>query len=162
MAWTSQLRVLPAATLTACCLVVLPASAQAMQTAPGATLEGDTEHPSGAHGWLETRLFFGLGPVGKAHAGVTEAAWLRFLDTEVTPRFPDGLSIIDVYGQWLGKLDRLQHHSTPARIRSKMLLIDYPATPDNVAKIDAIRTAWKRQTGDQSVLKVTQPVDISF
>jgi hypothetical protein len=47
-------------------------------------------------------------------------------------------------------------------LRSKLLVIDYPDTPANRAKIEAIRTAWKRRTGDQSVLRVTQPADVSF
>ena len=29
--------------------------------------------------------------------------WRDFLDREVTPRFPSGLSVVDVYGQWHGK-----------------------------------------------------------
>jgi hypothetical protein len=43
-----------------------------------------------------------------------------------------------------------------------MLLIDYPDTQENRDKIEAIRAAWKQQTGDQSVLRVTGPVDVSF
>ena len=65
--------------------------------------------------------------------------------------------VVDVYGQWQGK-----NQQTPERIRSKMLIIDYPQTPENAARIEAIRAAWKQKTGDQSVLKVTQPADVSF
>ena len=43
-----------------------------------------------------------------------------------------------------------------------MLVIDYPATLENAAKIEAIRVAWKKLTGDQSVLRVTVPADVSF
>jgi hypothetical protein len=52
--------------------------------------------------------------------------------------------------------------SRPERLRSKVLVIDYPDTPANRAKIEAIRTAWKKRTGDQSVLNVTQPAEVSF
>jgi hypothetical protein len=41
-------------------------------------------------------------------------------------------------------------------------VIDYAGTAENNAKIEAIRTAWKQRTGDQSVLKVTQPANVSF
>jgi hypothetical protein len=41
-------------------------------------------------------------------------------------------------------------------------VIDYPDTADNRDKIEAIRAAWKQRTGDQSVLRVTQPADVSF
>jgi hypothetical protein len=43
-----------------------------------------------------------------------------------------------------------------------VLIIDYPATAANTARIEAIRAAWKQKTGDQSVMKVTQPADVSF
>jgi hypothetical protein len=43
-----------------------------------------------------------------------------------------------------------------------MLIIDYPDIPENRDKIEAIRAAWKQMTGDQSVLRVTEPVDVSF
>jgi len=134
--------------------------------AQSSTLKGDPAHPAHAQGWVDTRLYFGLGRVeagsdeavaGHSEARVTNAGWLEFLDKEVTPRFPDGLSVMDVYGQWQGKT-----MSKPERLRSKLLVIDYPDTVENQAKIEAIRTAWKKKTGDQSVLCVTQPAQVSF
>jgi hypothetical protein len=127
------------------------------QTVPSPTLHGDRAHPAHGVRWVDTRLYFGLGPADAPDAGVREAAWREFLDTEVTPRFPSGLSVVDVYGQWQGKAE-----TKPERIRSKMLIIDYPSTAENAANIEAIRAAWKKRTGDQSVLKVTQPADVSF
>ncbi|WP_263353941.1 DUF3574 domain-containing protein [Acidicapsa acidisoli] len=127
------------------------------QTAPSPTLHGDAAHPAKTQGWVDTQLYFGLGPANAPEKGVSEAAWRDFLDKEVTPRFPDGLSVMDVYGQWQGK-----NETAPERIRSKMLVIDYPKTSENTAKIEAIRAAWKQKTGDQSVLKVSQPADVSF
>ncbi len=65
--------------------------------------------------------------------------------------------MVDVYGQWQGKQEM-----KPERIRSKELIIDYPATAENAAKMEAIRAAWKQKTGDQSVMKVTLPANVSF
>ncbi len=121
------------------------------------TLHGDRAHPAHASHWVDTHLYFGLGPADAPDKGVTEAAWRDFLDKEVTPRFPAGLSVLDVYGQWQGKQE-----TKPERIRSKVLIIDYPATPENSTRIEAIRAAWKKLTGDQSVMRVTQPADVSF
>jgi hypothetical protein len=134
-----------------------PTTAHPDTSASHATLQGDPAHPAHGTRWLDTKLYFGLGPADDLAKGITEAEWRRFLDTEVTPRFPSGLSVVDVYGQW-------QSRSRPTleRIRSKMLLIDYPDTPANAARIEAIRTAWKRRTGDESVLRVTTPADVSF
>jgi hypothetical protein len=134
----------------------MPAAVPA-QTAAKPTLHGDAAHPAHAQHWADTHLYFGLGPADDATKGVSEAAWRDFLDEEVTPRFPSGLSVIDVYGQWQGKAE-----TTPERIRSKVLIVDYPATAANAAKIEAIRAAWKQKTGDQSVLKVTEPASVSF
>jgi hypothetical protein len=64
---------------------------------------------------------------------------------------------MDLYGQRQGK-----GKAQPERIRSKVLLIDYAATKENAVKIEAIRAAWKKRTGDQSVMKVTEPADVSF
>jgi hypothetical protein len=117
----------------------------------------DPAHPAQTTGWVETRLYFGIGPAATQDAGPSEARWRDFLDSEITPRFPAGLSVVEVYGQWQGR-----GQTTPSRERSKMLIVDYPATQENAALIEAIRTAWKRRTHAQSVLKVTQPADVSF
>ncbi len=142
-----------------------PSSSQA-----SATLAGDPAHPAHADHWVDTHLYFELGPYlppgthpdphaiwHPHHKPVTDAQWMRFLDREVTPRFPDGLSVLNVYGQWKGA-----HDATPHRGRSRVLIIDYPENPQNEARIDAIRSAWKQMTGEQSVLKVTVPADVSF
>ncbi|MGA2539066.1 MAG: DUF3574 domain-containing protein [Terracidiphilus sp.] len=121
------------------------------------TLAGDPAHPGQTAGWVDTKLYFGLGPADKPAEGISEARWREFLDREVTPRFPSGLSVEDVYGQWQGTRD-----PAPSRLRSKVLIIDYPDIQENREKIEAIRAAWKKQTGDQSVLRVTQPADVSF
>ena len=141
----------PLATLA--CLLALLAGC----TMPGAVRHGDATHPAQTQGWVDTRLYFGLGPADQPQQGVSEQAWREFLDREVTPRFPDGLSVLDVYGQWQDA-----RQASPERLRSKLLVIDYPDTPANRVKVEAIRAAWKQRTGDQSVLRVTQPADVSF
>jgi len=153
---TNWKRILSIATLLT---VFLGVSYRAIssQNTPSPTLHGDQAHPGKTQGWVDTKLYFGLGPADDPSKGVSEQAWRDFLDKEVTSRFPAGLSVVDVYGQWQGKEEK-----TPERIRSKMLVIDYLRTAANDAKIEAIRAAWKKKTGDQSVLKVTQPADVSF
>lgn len=137
--------------------VVLSAQTTPSRPPATSTLQGDAAHPPQTQNWVDTRLYFGLGPADAPEKGVSETAWRDFLDKEVTPRFPSGLSVVDVYGQWQSRREQKVE-----RIRSKMLVIDYPATAENAARIEAIRAAWKRRTGDQSVLRVTQPADVSF
>jgi hypothetical protein len=131
-------------------------SMPAHRSAASATLSGDAAHPGSAQGWVRTELYFGLGPAG-GQDGVDEAAWRAFLDKEVTPRFPDGLTVVDAYGQWQGVS---QPH--PERLRSKIVILLYADAPAQRAAVDAIRAAWKAKTGDQSVLRVTQLADVSF
>jgi Protein of unknown function (DUF3574) len=137
------------------CAPTQHASLPAQSAAP--TLIGDAAHPGNATGWVDTKLYFGLGPADHPDQGISEQEWRAFLDKEVTPRFPAGLSVVNVYGQWQGKREK-----SPERLRTKMLIIDYPDTAENRAKIDAIRSAWKQKTGDQSVMRVTEPADVSF
>lgn len=132
-------------------------SASPSPVAGAPTLGDDPAHPGRAQGWVDTKLYFGLGPADHPEQGISEAAWRHFLDKEVTPRFPAGLSVLDVYGQWESR-----GSSQVERLRSKLLVIDYPDNSENRAKIDAIRTAWKQKTGDQSVLMVTAPAEVSF
>jgi len=72
---------------------------------------------------------------------ISEAQWRTFLDKEVTPRFPDGLTVFDAYGQWLFRGD-----TAPNRLRTKVLVVLHEDTPQRRADIEAIRLAWKQQT----------------
>jgi hypothetical protein len=163
--WLDMIKAKTIVPLTAAFLLgvgVAHTSLFSQSPAARATLHGDAAHPAKTEGWVDTQLYFGLGLADASGTdekgkGVSEAAWRDFLDEEVTPRFPAGLSVVDVYGQWQGKRQK-----SPERLRSKMLIVDYPGTAENAAKIEAIRAAWKQKTGDQSVLKVTQRADVSF
>jgi hypothetical protein len=121
-----------------------------------ATLKGDAARPEAAH-WLRCELYFGIGTFGAPDDGVGEMRWLAFLDREVTPRFPDGLTVLDAYGQWRG-----QPKEEPSRLRSKVLIILCEDTQANRDSVDAIRTAYKAATHDKSVLLATEHVDVSF
>src|SRR5262249_27399903 len=53
---------------------------------------------TGAQSTAVAELMFGR-KIGD-RIGVSEAAWARFLDREISPRFPDGLTVVDAAGQW--------------------------------------------------------------
>ena len=88
---------------------------------------------------------------------ISEAQWRAFLDKEVTPRFPDGLTVFDAYGQWL-----FRGAAEPNRLRTKVLVILHEDSPQRRNDIEAIRLAWKQATKHQSVLWSRQPVEVSF
>jgi hypothetical protein len=111
-----------------------------------------------AEPWVRTELFFGTAkPDGSA---VTEGEWIEFLATEVTPRFPDGLTVLNGSGQWQGEDEEI------VRERSKIVVLLYPraAVDESNGEIEAIRTAYEHQFQQQSVLRADddRPVCTSF
>ncbi|MEI9964099.1 MAG: DUF3574 domain-containing protein [Caulobacteraceae bacterium] len=88
--------------------------------------------------------------------GVSDADWRAFLDQEITPRFPEGLSVIDVQGQWRGA------DGTIVREPSKILFLVLDGGPDDPAKITHIRDAYKARFRQESVLLVTRPACVAF
>jgi hypothetical protein len=147
------------ALLAASLAFLSPVAPRATADAPApatATLQGDAARPEAAH-WIRNELYFGVGTFDAPDDGMIEIRWRAFLDREVTPRFPDGLTVLDAYGQW-----RDHPKDAPSRLRSKVLVILCEDTPANRASIDAIRAAYKAATHDKSVLLATERVDVSF
>jgi hypothetical protein len=66
----------------------------------------------------------------------------------VTPRFPDGLTVLSGYGQWRGP------SGTIAKEPSRELLIWYRRNDRTDAEIEAIRQAYKTKFAQESVLRV--------
>jgi hypothetical protein len=100
--------------------------------------------------WVVADLLF-----GRTH--VSEASFARFLATEVTPRFPDGFTVVDASGQWRGPGgDRI------SKERSKLLLIAMPPGDDNDARLRQIVEAYKTRFGQQSVGLIVRPACVSF
>ncbi len=103
---------------------------------------------------IKTELIFGL----QRQNGdtIATADWKDFLDREITPRFKDGLTVIDAYGQYLGATGRM--YKEPSRI---VLLLHRPSDSLDAA-IDTIRSVYKRQFQQESVLRISTPVGVSF
>src|SRR5260370_36861061 len=60
-------------------------------------------------------LTFGRRIVG--HIAVSETQWLQFIDYEITPRFPDGLTVYDAAGQWRGPAPPKKRHGATMKRR---------------------------------------------
>lgn len=100
--------------------------------------------------WVVAELLFG-------RTGVSDARWDRFLAAEVTPRFPDGLTVLDARGQW-----RAPGGTRIIRERSKILMIAMPPDAGNDAKINAIAEAYKVRFKQQSVGVIVRPACVAF
>ncbi|MFC7306532.1 DUF3574 domain-containing protein [Streptomyces monticola] len=129
--------------------------------APAAYASLDGERPQAASApadkYLETRLFFGTErPDGGPD--VTDKQFMRFIDREVTPRFPDGLTVQDGRGQWRDANGRIE------RERSYELILLYPATEatERDPQLEAIRKAYVHAYGQESVARLDDHVKVDF
>ena len=100
--------------------------------------------------WVVADLLF-----GRTH--VSEASWARFVATEVTPRFPDGFTVLDANGQW-----RAPGAQKISRERSKVLTIAMPPSADNDERLQKIIEAYKTRFRQQSVGLIIRPACVSF
>jgi hypothetical protein len=107
-----------------------------------------------AHAMARLELLFGTSrPQGGT---VTEKEWSSFLDTEVTPRFPAGLTVLNGPGQWRGSDGKL------AREQSRILVIWHEPNNRTEADIEAIRSAYKARFAQESVMRVDSTSCVSF
>jgi len=103
---------------------------------------------------LQVDLFFGRETASGGE--VSEAEWAAFLADEVTPRFPDGLSVLEVAGQHRDPSGRI------TRERSKLLVIVVFDAPDHRAKVAAIVEAYSRRHGQHGVFRTERAVCAGF
>ncbi len=99
---------------------------------------------------LDIELMLGRGKGG-------DAQWRAFLRDEVTPRFPDGLTVYETTGQW-----RDPARNLVVREKSRVLRIIVPADTPAQEKIAAIAAAYKTKFAQKSVGVVTRAACASF
>ena len=107
--------------------------------------------------FIKTELYFGLNiPAG---GQVSMLDFQQFIDTAVSPLFPQGLTLLDAQGQWQDteskKVDK-----EPSRV----LLLLYPMRQRRQAspKIDQIRRNYQKRFAQQSVMRVDYRVRTQF
>ena len=109
-----------------------------------------------AGGAAMQRLELLFGMAKRDGSTISDADWAAFLDAEVTPRFPAGLTVLSGYGQWQGDSGML------TREASRVLLVWYKPAPDTEHKIEAIRTAYRERFSQDSVMRVDSRSCVSF
>jgi len=89
--------------------------------------------------------------------GVSEAQWARFVDREITPRFPDGLTVFDTRGQW-----RDTERNKIVREPSKLVQIVLPGKAEDTDRLNEIAAAYKTRFRQQSVGVIVRGACVSF
>ena len=126
-------------------------SSDALASAPAA----GSSSPYTGDLWRRTELYFGSQkPDG---ATVTEAEFEEFVDVIVTPRFPDGLTLLTGYGQFRNAANVIVEE------QSFVMILLYPRDDKEAgAEIEEIRTAYKDAFAQESVLRVDSMARVSF
>ncbi len=112
----------------------------------------DSTTVSSSQNILDT-LYFGT---RKAKGTVTKKDWENFLKGVVTPRFPDGLTAWEGYGQWKGKEGKI------IREKSHILQLVHPAGSGPEKSILDIIEIYKKRFNQESVMRVKSQPNVSF
>ena len=121
-------------------------------------LAGCASHPAACPSpgkpaqWVQIAFGRGMG----AQDVVSEEAFQKFVDAEITPRFPDGLTLVEARGQWRGADGRIA--SEP----SKVLMLALPPGGEGLRKADEVRAAYAKAFRQEAVMLVTQPACVAF
>jgi hypothetical protein len=112
---------------------------------------------TGPLAFARTELFFGTARPGGV---VTPKEFQKFVDEKITPRFPDGLTLLKGSGQFRGE------DEVVIKEQSFVLILLYPLEgfAKSSERIERIRTLYKDQFNQESVLRVDDPyvVWVSF
>ncbi|MFD9305925.1 DUF3574 domain-containing protein [Streptomyces sp. NPDC060048] len=105
----------------------------------GAALDTQVGEP-----YQETRLYFGTERPGRPPVG--EREFMGFLEREITPAFPEGLTLQDGRGQW-------QRDGKVIREISYEVVLLYPEkeAEDRSARVERIRRAYEERFQQDSV-----------
>nr|WSW69839.1 DUF3574 domain-containing protein [Streptomyces sp. NBC_00995] len=140
-------------------LAILAAGTPVAYATLGTDAPADARPAAAARGeaYIETRLYFGTErPDGGPD--VTDPQFLAFIDAEVTPRFPNGLTIQDGRGQWRDS------HGVIERERSYELTLLYPASEARLRdpQIERIRDAYEKAYAQDSVARLEERTAADF
>ncbi|MGV9455725.1 DUF3574 domain-containing protein [Streptomyces sp. NPDC003635] len=124
-----------------------------------ATLDdgGAATAPQRGEPYVETQLFFGTARPDGGPA-VTDEQFMRFVDEEVTPDFPGGLTVQTGRGQWRDASGSIEKE------RSYELILLYPvaAAKTSDRKIEEIRRAYEKEFAQESVGRVDDRARVDF
>ena len=119
-----------------------------------ALISGCAAFPQRGHTMERTELYFGLTrPNGP---DVMEIEFQTFLDDVVTPRFPQGYTVLSGQGHWREQQGKARTES------SHVLVILHADTSEDDRKIEEIRAAYVTRFAQEAVMRADAFENISF
>ena len=88
---------------------------------------------------------------------MTEAKWSRFVDREITPRFPNGFSVVDARSQWFDNVRKTIVYES-----SKLVTIVFFSEVADDPRLQEIIAAYMTQFKQQSVGLIVRLPCVSF
>lgn len=98
-------------------------------------------------------LYFGT---SKPNGIVSAADWSTFLSRTVTPRFPQGFTVLPASGQWRGADGSIVLEAT------YVLHLVHPDDTSNEKAVEEIISIYRKQFEQESVLRAKVPACVSF
>ncbi len=135
----------------ACAGSILPRATEPAAAIPGqqdnAVIRGACADSNQGQLLARTELYFGRAkPDGSM---VSDDEFRAFLDDIITPRFPNGLTVLSGAGQFRGSSGMI------TREGSMFVILLYPAgEKDSSAHIEEIRASYRKAFAQESVLRV--------
>ncbi|TAL36881.1 MAG: DUF3574 domain-containing protein [Alphaproteobacteria bacterium] len=103
--------------------------------------------------FTETKLYFGL---NKPAGGVVSGRdWQEFVDTDIAPRFPEGFTVVDAQGAWLGRKD-----GKTVSENSKIVIRLHEAAEEKA--VGEIIGSYKKKFAQEAVMRVDAAVCAAF
>jgi hypothetical protein len=127
-------------------------AAAALSLAACATRPTPPSCPPGQEALRTAQLFFGR----PGAPGPSDADFRKFVDEVMTPRFPDGLTVLDGGARWLGAENR------QFREASKVVQIVLPASSHAERRIAAARAAYAARFHEEPLVVITPASCVKF
>jgi len=103
---------------------------------------------------VRTELFFGTRRADGPE--VSDWQWRQFVNEELTPRFPQGLTILSGDGQWR------EESGETTREHAWLVIIVHELGADADRKIDEVRQIYKQRFNQRSVMRTESRESVSF
>ena len=104
--------------------------------------------PAGQEQLRTAQLFLGRKAPGLA---IKSADLQAFIDKEIGPRFPEGVTVLEGGSRWQGADNML------IRDAAKVVMIVLPARGDSGGRLHAVQTAYRARFSQDTMLVVTPP-----